>query len=134
MGLSRIAPALSNRFVQYLRLIYPMCSHLQDMRAHQQGVSKRITGDTTMFTNTKVAFAAALILGTASAAHAQQNAVKSYDRIVVQPSNGGHPNPSGALSGHARGSYAQTLSTEPTGAARPLTPFERNWFDYQNHE
>ena len=84
-----------------------------------------------MFTNTKIAVAAALILGTACAAHAQQNVVKSYDGIVAKP---GHSNPSGALSGHARGSYAQAPSTEPTGALRPLTPFEKNWFDYQNHE
>jgi hypothetical protein len=84
-----------------------------------------------MFTNTKIAVAAALILGTACAAQAQQNVVKSYDGIMAQPSNAGHPNLPGALSGHARGSYASTV---PTGAVRPLTAFERNWFDYQNQE
>jgi hypothetical protein len=37
------------------------------------GCEQQITGDTTMFTNTKIALAAALILGTASAALANDN-------------------------------------------------------------
>jgi hypothetical protein len=27
-----------------------------------------------------------------------------------------------------------TPSTEPTATVRPLTQFEKNWFDYQDHE
>jgi hypothetical protein len=44
-------------------------------------------------------------------------------------------------SAHARESYAQArpnvdagASRQPTGAVRPFISFERNWFDFQNHE
>jgi hypothetical protein len=72
--------------------------------------------------NTKIALAAALMLGATFAAHAQQKVVKSdYG------------------SKHARGSYAQapvrpSAEREPTGVGRPLTVFERTWFDYQSHD
>ncbi len=77
-----------------------------------------------MSANTKTVLAAALILGTASAALA---------------------NDAGKAAGHARGSYAQaqvvpslkggpSSSTTPTRAVRPFTQFEKTWFDYQDHE
>ena len=77
-----------------------------------------------MFTSTRIALAAALILGSASAALA---------------------NHAGEASGHARGSYAEAQvrpspkgdpkpSTVPTSSVRPLTQFEKNWFNYQDHE
>jgi hypothetical protein len=75
-----------------------------------------------MLTNTKIALAAALILGTASA---------------------GLANDIGKASGPARGSYAQAQGNpSPKGdpnsstvrAARPFTQFEKTWFDYQDHE
>jgi|GraSoiStandDraft_30_1057271.scaffolds.fasta_scaffold1664228_1 hypothetical protein len=77
-----------------------------------------------MSANTKIALTAALILGTASAALA---------------------NDVGKAAGHARGSYAQapvtpspkgdpSPSTVPTRAVRPLSQFEKTWFDYQSHE
>jgi hypothetical protein len=79
----------------------------------------------------KIALAAALIVGSVSATLANDNAGKA-DNVAK------------ALR-HAGGSYAQahvrpslnvdpTPSTEPTASARPLTQFERNWFDYQDHE
>ena len=69
-----------------------------------------------MLTKTKIVLAAALALGTASAVHAPQN--KIYPGIIVRPSPNVDRNP----------------ATKPTGAVRSLTPFERNWFDYQNHD
>jgi hypothetical protein len=75
-----------------------------------------------MFTNSKIAIAAALILGTASAAlagsaantrKASALAGGSYAQVNVRPSPNAGPAPAGAL--------------------RPLTQFEINWFDYQNH-
>jgi hypothetical protein len=83
-------------------------------------------------------------IGSASVARAE-GAVKSYDGIVVRPSSAGNPNPPAAGSGHARGSYAQVQvrpspnvdtrpSTQPTGAARAPTAFEKNWFSYQDHD
>ncbi len=75
-----------------------------------------------MSANTNIALAAALILGTASAALAT-DAGKSAGRAresyaQVAPSPKGDPNP----------------STVPTRAVRPLTQFEKTWFDYQDHE
>jgi hypothetical protein len=111
-----------------------------------------------MWTKTKVAFAAALILGAASAAMAGQDDRNDRGGFVIPGSMDGvnpvyHPgyfaNASKAAhaanarkaSAHARESYAQARpdvdarpSTQPTGAVRPYTSFERNWFDYQNHE
>jgi hypothetical protein len=51
-----------------------------------------------MMTKTKIVVAAALMLGTASAVHAQQD--KIYPGIVVRPSTAGDPNPPSALAGH----------------------------------
>ena len=72
---------------------------------------------------TKIALAAALIIGPASATLANDNA--------------------GNASKHARASYAQAhvqrssnadsnASTDATG--RPQTAFEKSWFDYQAQE
>jgi type II secretory pathway pseudopilin PulG len=74
---------------------------------------------------TKIALAAALIVASVSATLAKDNADKA--------------------SRHARASYAQAQdharpslnvdpSTESTGAVRPLSQFEKSWFDFQNHE
>jgi hypothetical protein len=108
-----------------------------------------------MFTRSRIALSVAVALGvsaplasaisSASVARAE-GAVKSYDGIVVRPSSAGDPNPPAAGgSRHARGSYAQVQvrpspnvdprsSTEPTGAARAPTAFEKNWFSYQDHD
>jgi hypothetical protein len=99
-----------------------------------------------MLTNSKIAFAAALILGTASVALAGSG--NTGDPGGVNPayhlSHTVHaPNAAnaGKASALARGSYAQAhvrpgpnVASAPTGALRPLTQFEKNWFDYQNHE
>jgi hypothetical protein len=77
-----------------------------------------------MSANTKIALAAALIFGTASAALANDagkaagRARGSYAQAQVMPSPKGDPNP----------------STVPTRAVPPLTQFEKTWFDFQNHE
>jgi len=77
-----------------------------------------------MFTSTKIALAAALILGSASAALANDagkasgHARRSYAQAQVRPSPKEDPNP----------------STVPTGAVRPFTQFEKTWFDYQDQE
>jgi hypothetical protein len=77
-----------------------------------------------MFTNTKIALATALILGTASAALANDagkasgRARGSYAQVQVPPSPKGDPNP----------------STVPTRGVRMPTQFEKSWFDYQDHE
>jgi hypothetical protein len=76
-----------------------------------------------MLANTKIALATALILGAASAAHAQKNVVKSYD----------------GLSGQARGSYAQSPTrpshdADPSASTGAMSRFERTWFDYQSHD
>jgi hypothetical protein len=74
---------------------------------------------------TKIALAAALIVGSVSATLAKDTADKTSE--------------------HAHASYAQAherpalnvdpnLSTQPMATERPLTQFEKNWFDYQNHE
>jgi hypothetical protein len=69
MGFSGIAPILADRIAQYVRLIYPARRRQQGARAHQQGVSSK-SQETTMNINTKIALAAALFLGAASAARA----------------------------------------------------------------
>jgi hypothetical protein len=77
-----------------------------------------------MSANSKIALAAALILGTASAALA---------------------NDAGKAARHARASYAQAQvtpspkvgpspTTVPTRAVRPFAQFEKTWFEYQDHE
>ena len=74
---------------------------------------------------TKIALAAALIAGSVSATLAKDTADKTSE--------------------HAHASYAQaharpsvnvdpSVSTEPVATERPLTQFEKNWFDFQNHE
>jgi hypothetical protein len=66
---------------------------------------------------TKIALTAALIIGSVSATLAKDNA--------------------GKASGH-HASYARThvlcLNAASTDTARPLTQFEKTWFDYQDHE
>jgi hypothetical protein len=74
---------------------------------------------------TKIALATALVVGSVSATLAKDNADQA--------------------SKHARASYAQAQdhvrpslnvdpSTDTTRAIRPLSQFEKNWFDFQNHE
>jgi hypothetical protein len=67
MGFVRIARTFQDRIAQYVRLIYRVRSSHQDARTHQM-VCKQQTQETTMSTNTKIALAAALFLGAASAA------------------------------------------------------------------
>jgi hypothetical protein len=104
------------------------------------------TGDAKMFTKSKIALSLAVVLGAASAAHA--DGVKEYGGIVVRPSPNVDSNPPAALSTkHARGSYASAqvhvrpspnvdpnASSEPTGSVRAPSSFEKTWFDFQNHD
>jgi hypothetical protein len=115
-----------------------------------------------MLAKTKIVFAAALVLGTASAALAGSENTEDRGGFVIPGSMDGvnpvlhpdyFPNASKAArtsnatkaSGRARGSYAQAHvrpspnadsnpSTKPTAAVRPFTSFEKNWFDYQSHD
>ena len=72
---------------------------------------------------TKIALAAALVVGSVSLTLAKD--------ATVQDSK---------ASAHAHASYAQapvrpSPNVDPTAATeRPLTQFEKNWFDYQDHE
>jgi hypothetical protein len=87
-----------------------------------------------MLTKSKIVLAAVLMLGTASAAQAQQN--KIYPGIIVRPSPNVDWNTPSASSGNARAAHAQAYGRSShnlaAGAARGLTPFEKNWFDYQD--
>jgi hypothetical protein len=74
---------------------------------------------------TKIALAAALIVGSVSATLAKDSTDKtseharaSYAQVHARPSHNLDPN----------------LSTEPVATERPLTQFEKTWFDYQDHE
>jgi hypothetical protein len=115
-----------------------------------------------MVAKTKIAFVAALILGTASAALAGSENTEDRGGFVIPGSTDGvnpafhkdsfsnaskatHTRNAGKASARAGGSYAQayvrsspnvnrTPSTKPTGVVRPLTEFEWRWFDYQDHE
>jgi hypothetical protein len=74
-----------------------------------------------MFTRTTIALAAALILGSVSATFANEalrHGRGSYAQVQVPPSPNVDP----------------IRSTQSTGAVRPLTAFEKNWFDYQDHD
>jgi hypothetical protein len=99
--------------------------------------AQRQTGDQKMFTKSKIALSVAVVLGTASMAYAHQG-VKSYDGVVVRPSPNVDPNPPAASYAQAHVRPSSNLdanpSTEPAGPARPLSSFERDWFDFQNHE
>ena len=91
-----------------------------------------------MLTKTKIAFAATLILGTASAAMAGSANSEHRGGFVTNAHKAAHTGKSGKASARARESYAQDYvppnpSTKPTGAVRPLTEFEYRWFDYQDH-
>jgi hypothetical protein len=107
-----------DRLGRDMRLIYPAHARQQDAPAHKQ---EHPIGDTTMSTCTKIALAAALILGSASATlanDASRHGRLSYAQAHLRPSPNVDPN----------------RSTQPTVAGRPLTAFERSWFDYQDHE
>jgi hypothetical protein len=72
---------------------------------------------------TKIALAATLIVGSVSAIQANEGKVSehargAYTQVHVRPSPDVNSNP----------------STETTGALRPLTEFERDWFDFQDTE
>jgi hypothetical protein len=89
-----------------------------------------------MLTKTKIAFAATLILGTASAAMAGSANTEHRGGFVTNASKAAHAGKSGKASARARESYARDYvssspSTKPTGAVRPFSDFERRWFDYQ---
>jgi hypothetical protein len=89
-----------------------------------------------MLTKTKIAFAATLILGIASAAMAGSANTEHRGGFVTNASKAAHAGKSGKALARARESYAQDYvppspSTKPTGAVRPFTDFERRWFDYQ---
>ena len=91
-----------------------------------------------MLTKTKIAFAATLILGTASAAMAG-SANTEHGGFVTNASKAAHAGKSAKASARARESYAREYvssspSTKPTGAVRPFTNFESRWFDYQDHD
>lgn len=73
---------------------------------------------------TKIVLSAVLVIGSVSASLAKDNAASkakharaSYAQSQEQPSPNVNPTPSA-----------------PTGAARPLSQFEKNWFDFQNHD
>jgi hypothetical protein len=109
-----------------------------------------------MLTKTKIAFAAALILGTASAALAGSENTEDRGGFVIAGSMDGvnpvfhpdyfpnvskvaHTGKAAKASARARESYAQDFvppshSTKPTGPVRPFTEFEYHWFDYQDHD
>jgi hypothetical protein len=98
-----------------------------------------------MSTRTKIALAAALILGTASAALAADSGEnhQDEDRAIVSsstsPANaGGAYGYAGKALRHGRESYALApLRSSPNADPGPRgasTSFEKNWFDYQNHE
>jgi hypothetical protein len=115
-----------------------------------------------MVAKTKIAFVAALILGTASAALAGSENIEDRGGFLISGSTVGvnpvfhkdsFPNASkaarirnaGNVSVRAGRSYAQAYvrpnpkldrnrSTKPIGAVRPVTEFEWRWFDYQDHE
>ena len=88
-----------------------------------------------MLTKTKIAFAATLILGTASAAMAGSANTEHRAGLVTNASKAAHTCKSGKASARARASYAQddVPPSPSTGAVRPLTAFEYRWFDYQDH-
>jgi len=78
---------------------------------------------------TKIALAAAIVIGSVSVTLAKD--AKDHDGKALA-----HAHASYALS-HERLSPTadQNVSTERTTATeRPLTQFEKNWFDYQNQE
>jgi hypothetical protein len=89
-----------------------------------------------MLTKTKIAFAATLILGTASAAMAGSADTEHRGGLVTNASKAAHAGKFSKASARARASYAQDYYVPPspsTGAVRPLTAFEYRWFDYQDH-
>jgi hypothetical protein len=74
---------------------------------------------------TKIALAAALVIGSVSVTLAKD--AKDNDSKALA-----HAHASYALS-HERPSPTvdQKAPTEPAATNRPLTQFEKNWFDYQ---
>jgi hypothetical protein len=112
-----------------------------------------------MLSKTMFVLAAGLIFGAASAALAGSDTrggvmIGGGTDAVTPVSHPGHRphalkassrDNSGRALGRARASYAQAHerlspsvdpnpSAKSTSAIRPLTPFERNWFDFQNQE
>jgi hypothetical protein len=99
-----------------------------------------------MFTKSKIGLCVAVMLGAASVAHAE-GATKDYGGVIVRPSPNVDSNAPAASSKHASGSYAQghvnvrrspnvdpNASGESSGPARPESPFEKTWMDFQSHD
>jgi hypothetical protein len=85
-----------------------------------------------MFTKTKIALAAALILSAGSAALASNENDGSVSGAQAAREMQQNPLPWWLNSSdHGRGAFAYQPGRP---GARPLNSFERNWFDYQNHE
>jgi hypothetical protein len=100
-----------------------------------------------MFARTKIALAAALILGAACPALANDSGENHMDEGRAVMSGSTAPTNAGSAYGyagktlrHGRGSYALAPLSSPSADPIPAGPkgaqtsFERNWFDYQNHE
>ena len=109
-----------------------------------------------MLTKTKIAFAATIILGTASAALAGDSGENNQGGFVMPGSmvgvnQGYHPGyfayasktiktktgNAGKAVEHVHGGYTGPEVSDrypSTGPVRPFTEFEWTWFDYQNHE
>jgi hypothetical protein len=100
-----------------------------------------------MSTKTKIVVAAALIIGTASAALAGDTGKKHHmsgsrvaaDRVYHPEyfAFGSKPVTDAAVtSHHIRGGYVgpEVSDRFPTTGVRPFTEFEWTWFDYQNHD
>ena len=107
-----------------------------------------------MYINTKIAFAVVLIVGTASAALAGDSGENNQGGFVMPGSMVGvnrayHPGyfayasktaktgNAGKASQHVHGGYTGPEVSDrypSTGAVRPFTEFQRNRFDFQNHE
>jgi hypothetical protein len=73
MGLSRITPAFQKSIFPGDQADLPHASIPAEFARIPAGCEQQITGDTTMFTNMKMALAAVLVLGTASVALANDN-------------------------------------------------------------
>ncbi len=85
-----------------------------------------------MFTKTKIALAAALILGAGSAALASNEHDDGVSGAQAAREMYGNPLPWWwNSSDRGRGAFAYQPGKPE---APPPTSFERSWFDYQNHE
>ena len=89
-----------------------------------------------MLTKTKIAVAAALILGTASAALAGDSGENNPGYFAYASKTAKNGN-AGKASEHVHGGYTGREVSDrypSTGAVRPFTEFEWDRFDFQSHE